>query len=78
MTLRPLLEGDYINQALAQTCLQKYIAVRDDVYKETRPKLNLNDIVEDDVWRYEKLPEALRPGEGLSKAQLARLVKWKM
>lgn len=78
MTSEPFLDVACINQAVAGKCLSFYGVVRDSVYAESRPKLDLKDIVEDDRWRYEELPRALESTESLSKAQLARLVKWKM
>lgn len=48
------------------------------MYTESRPKLDLKDIATDDEWRYEELPRAVELSGSLSKAQLVRLVKWKM
>jgi len=78
MTSELFLDPASINQAVAEKCLALYGALRDSVYRASRPKLDLKDIVEDDTWRYEELPRALESGESLSKAQLARLVRWKM
>lgn len=78
MAPRPFLDEASINQTVAEKCLDLYSVIRDLVYTASRPKLHLNDIVEDDTWRYEELPKALKFSESLSKAQLARLVMWKM
>jgi len=67
-----------IHRPVAQRCLSLYSVVRDSVYTESRPKLDLKDIAADDEWRYEELPSAVELSGRLSKAQLVRLVKWKM
>ena len=73
-----LLNKANLNRAVAEKCLKLYPDVRDAVYIETRPRLNLKELIEDDAWRYGELPNTTRSHEGLSKVQLARLVKWKM
>lgn len=78
MPSRPLLAPNLINESLAQSCLSSYGEVLQTVYAETRPKLKLDDIIADDVWRYEELPKASKTTQSLAKEQLAKLVKWKM
>lgn len=78
MTSKPFLESKSINQTVAGKCSHLYPVVMRFVYIETRPKLNVVDMVEDDVWRYEELPKALGSQQSMTKIQLARLVKWKM
>lgn len=73
-----LIDFKSSNKSLVDTCLEKYPSILEDVYKETRPKAKLKDIVNDDIWRYEELPVAVKAAGKLSKEQLARLVKWKM
>lgn len=67
---------------ITSTNLKPYLAIYstvvERVYKATRPKLNQTEILDNDKWRYEELPDTLGPGVALEKEQLARLVKWKM
>lgn len=86
MSTKPDVELDLhhqrINSGLVHGCLTLYPTVLERVYKTLRPKLDLREILADDGWRYQELPAALSgskgAGDGLSKDQLARLVKWKM
>lgn len=55
-----------------------YPALLRVAYKETHPKSKLETILEDDKWRYYELPGSLKVSQGLTKEQLARLVRWKM
>ena len=58
-------------------CIEVYSDLIQTVYRTTRPKLNQAQILENDEWRY-SLSAQVKPGQGLSKDQLARLVQWKM
>lgn len=78
MTSKPFLDAELIDRALVEECLKLYPVLVRSVYTESRPKSNLSDIIEDDVWRYEMLPKELNSKGSMTKAQLARLVKWKM
>jgi len=78
MAPEPFFGADRLDKILAQTCLSLYPKVLQAIYRDTRPKLDLNGIIGDDHWRYEELPTTLETSDRLSKAQLARLVKWKM
>lgn len=66
------------SRELLVRCLTLYEGVRDKRYAETRPKLKLDEIKKDDDWRYNELPNEAAEAGCLTKAQLARLVKWKM
>lgn len=67
-----------ITHSQVRACIHLYPAILERVYKVTRPKANLDEILEDDKWKYEVLPELLKDGRALEKEELARLVKWKM
>lgn len=82
MSAKPTLPIPYrtITPAQIQSSVALYPTVLERVYKATRPKSNLEEILEDDRWRYEVLPKevAKKGGQALTKQELQRLVKWKM
>lgn len=58
-------------------CIEVYSDLIQTIYHTTRPKLDQAQILENDEWRY-SLSAQIKPGQGLSKDQLAKLVQWKM
>lgn len=78
MSSKPLAEAHNVNKLLVKECNQIYPSLLQQVYIRDRPKSDLKEVLADDEWRYIELPGSLRAKGGLSKQQLARLVKWKM
>lgn len=78
MFSKPFFNTNSITKSLAEECEKVYPLLLREVYKRDRPKSVLGEVLADDEWRYTTLPRSFKVGEGLSKEQLARLVKWKM
>ena len=73
-----LIGPENVDDKVVERCSQLYTDVLKKVYQQTRPKADQDKILSDDTWRYALLHADANSAQSLSKAQVARLVQWKM